>query len=237
MPRKYVAFDIETAKSLPAHVDNLLAHRPLGICCAATLKTGETAPRVWHSRLTDQSPAPSMSRMDAAELVAELARMVQDGFTIVTWNGLGFDFDVLAEESNMWSECRELARRHVDMMFHVFCERGFPVGLDKACEGMRLLGKSVDIDQCLVPQLWADGEFEKVIAYVGCDVQATLNLAVKCEQARAFRWITRNGKQSDLPLLSGWRTVEEALRLPEPDVSWMDKPKRRSHFTGWLQGR
>lgn len=34
MPRKYVAFDIETAKILPAVVSELKAHRPLGIACA-----------------------------------------------------------------------------------------------------------------------------------------------------------------------------------------------------------
>ena len=28
-----------------------------------------------------------------------LATQVENGYTIVTWNGLGFDFDILAEES------------------------------------------------------------------------------------------------------------------------------------------
>ena len=37
MKRKYVAFDIETAKDVPGEDFNWKPHRPLGICCAAAL--------------------------------------------------------------------------------------------------------------------------------------------------------------------------------------------------------
>lgn len=57
-----------------------------------------------------------MSRDDAAELVNFLAEAADSGSTILTWNGL--DFDILAEESGMVEECRQLALAHVDMMFH-----------------------------------------------------------------------------------------------------------------------
>ena len=39
---------------------------------------------------------------------------------------------MLAEESGSGDPCRELALGHVDMMFHIFCEKGFPVSLEKA---------------------------------------------------------------------------------------------------------
>ena len=42
-----------------------------------------------------------MSQQEAAGLVEYLAAQVEHGYTIVTWNGLGFDFDILAEESGM----------------------------------------------------------------------------------------------------------------------------------------
>ena len=35
MDGRYIAFDLETAKVLPALEFNLLRHRPLGIACAA----------------------------------------------------------------------------------------------------------------------------------------------------------------------------------------------------------
>ena len=55
---------------------------------------------------------------------------------------LGFDFDILAEESGMLDDCRRLARDHVDMMFHVVCQLGFGVSLDSAARGMAFIGKA-----------------------------------------------------------------------------------------------
>jgi len=37
MTRRYLAFDMETAKVLPPDVTDVLAHRPLGITCAAAV--------------------------------------------------------------------------------------------------------------------------------------------------------------------------------------------------------
>ena len=35
-------------------------------------------------------------------------------------------------------------------------------------------------------------------------------------------------------LPNGWLEVEQALRLPEPDTSWMDEPWSRATFTAWM---
>ena len=112
----------------------LRAKPALGIACAATLCGTENAPRLWHGQDDGGRPAPRMAREEAADLVNALSDFVDDGFTILTWNGLGFDFDILAEESGMPGECSRLARSHVDMMFHAFCDRGFPIGLDRAAQ-------------------------------------------------------------------------------------------------------
>lgn len=232
MNRKYLAFDVETAKVLPERVKNLLEHRPLGIACAATY-TGVEEPRFWFSQ-DDEKPASQMRRENLIHVIDFLAKSVQEGYTILTWNGLGFDFDVLAEESGMKTECRELARNHVDMMFHVFCDRGFPVGLDNATQGMKVKGKSSSLAGHLAPQYWLDGRHEEVLDYVAQDVRCTLELGEACEKAGEFRWVTRKGTTSNMPLRSGWLTVDEALRLPEPDTSWMDNPMSRTRFTGWL---
>ena len=100
---------------------------------------------------TANSPADRMGRQEAAELVQYLATQVENGYTIATWNGLGFDFDILAEESGMLVECRMLAIGHVDMIFHVLCELGYGVGLDAAAKGMRLAGKSKGMSGELAP--------------------------------------------------------------------------------------
>ena len=234
MTRNYMAFDIETAKIIPGQVRDLKAHRPLGITCAATLSSTDDGPRLWHGRTNDQKPAERMGRADAVELVNFLTESTNNGSTILTWNGLGFDFDILAEESGMVEECRQLALGHVDMMFHVFCELGYPIGLDSAAKGMRLPGKSSAVAQHMAPQLWADGKTDEVLDYVSQDVGATLELARACEQQRALRWVARSGNVRDMTLGSGWLTVDAAMRLPEPDTSWMDDPMSRNRFTDWL---
>jgi hypothetical protein len=57
-----------------------------------------------------------MIREEAAELVQYLSAQVEHGYTLLTWNGVGFDLDVLAEESGLLETCRTLALAHVDTM-------------------------------------------------------------------------------------------------------------------------
>ncbi len=163
-----------------------------------------------------------------------LATQVENGYTIATWNGLGFDFDILAEESGMLVECRMLAIGHVDMIFHVLCELGYGVGLDAAAKGMRLAGKSKGMSGELAPVLWAEGRREEVLKYVAQDVKTTLGLATTCEAAGTMRWFARSGKLRSMALPKGWLSVEAARRLPEPDTSWMTDPLSRKSVMAWL---
>ncbi|MCD6308024.1 MAG: hypothetical protein J7M24_03405 [Candidatus Latescibacteria bacterium] len=66
------------------------------------------------------------------------------------------------------------------------------------------------------------------------DCRITLEVAVTSERNRTFRWITRRGKAARLPLHSGWLTVQDALKRPLPDTSWMENPWPRKKFTAWL---
>jgi hypothetical protein len=232
--RRYLAFDIETAKNIPGDDFNWRPHRPLGITCAATLASDSTEVRLWHGKSDDGTPAERMSRADVGLLVEYLCAMVQDGYTILTWNGLGFDFDILAEESDVPTSCHDCALCHVDMMFHIVCCLGYPVALDKGAQGMGLPGKPAGMSGVLAPKLWADGQHQQVLDYVAQDVRTALQLARLCEDRRRFEWITRKGTRGRLPLPEGWLTVREASVLPEPDTSWMSNPLRRRDFTAWL---
>ncbi len=234
MAVKYVAFDIETAKDVPGTDFNWRPHRPLGIACIASMSSSCEEPRIWYSKGADGTPLPQMSRSDVVEFVRYIDSLIGDGFRPLTWNGLAFDYDILAEESNLWDQCKQQAMQHVDMMFHIVCEKGFPVSLANAATGMGFQGKLRGVDGRDAPTLWLQGQHDAVINYVAQDVRVTLELATECDRRRIFKWITSRGKIGTMPLPKGWLSVNEAMRLPLPDTSWMSDPIHRNSYSAWL---
>ena len=231
--RKYLGFDIETSRVSPEDGSDWRSQRPLGISCAATLLGDSQEPLLWHGG--DRAhPNDRMSPQEASELVKYLEDRTREGYTLLTWNGVGFDFDILAEESGLLEPCRALALAHVDLMFHAFCQLGHGVGLDAAARGMGLAGKLEGMKGADAPVLWAEGNREEVLGYVAQDVRTTLELAQVCESRGELRWVARSGKVRSLTLGDGWLTVSEAQRLPLPDTSWMSEPWSRTKFTGWM---
>ena len=134
-----------------------------------------------------------------AEFIRFLVDSVCDGFLPLSWNGLGFDFDILAEESGLLEPCRELARNHVDMMFHVVCEKGFPVSLKSAASGLRVKGKLAGVSGIDAPALWAEGEYDLVTSYVCEDVRTTLDVARKSESLGALPGRPKEGRKARCP--------------------------------------
>ena len=157
---KYVAFDIEIAR--PVHGDDWEASRPLGISCAATL-TDEGKCILWKGATSDfpqhpdQPYLPRMTTRQVTALAAYLSKMHYTGFKIITWNGLGFDFDILAEEcrDRDWArECANLAMLHVDVAFQMLTEMGYMIGLETCARGLGLEGKTEGMHGDLAPILW-----------------------------------------------------------------------------------
>ena len=235
LQQKYLAFDIETAVEFPSQAPDWRAHRPLRISCAATLASDEAGVRLWHGRTKEGTPTPRMQGVEAACLVEYLADMVKGGYQILTWNGLAFDFDILAEESGATDVCKRLAWDHVDMMFHFFCKQGYRVALDSAAKGMGLSGKTQGMSGILAPRMWAEGRYQEVLDYVSQDAKVTLNLAQKCQQNRKLHWITQKGTRQSLDLPDGWLSAKAACLLPKPDTSWMRNPASRDEFIAWLR--
>ena len=231
---KIVAFDIETANTEESISGDLSSLRPLGITCATALANDIDSPFVWHGKSDSGTPTAKMTREEACVLVQDLKELVSKGYTIVTWNGAGFDFDILAEESGLYSECAQLAIEHIDMLFHVLCALGYRVGLQRAAEGMGLRGKTEGMCGLEAPKKWAAGEYTEVIDYCVQDVRVTLNVALECEKRRTFKWITSRGQKRSLPLDKGWLTVRDSMHLPVPDTSWMTDAPKRSDSIGWL---
>ena len=233
MKRRLLAFDIETAKLLPEQVPDLLSHRPLGITCAAVADIEGHREMLWHGRESGTFAA-QMSRAEAQGLVRDLYRFVEEGYTLLTWNGLGFDFNILAEESGLQIECERLALAHVDMMFHVVCSKGFPLALDKVAQGMGLPGKPSGMSGSQAPVLWAGGLQSEVLDYVVGDCRTTVAVAHAAEERGGIEWVTAKGGRATMSLPSGWLTADQAMKLPLPDTSWMRTPLTRESFTDWI---
>ncbi len=210
--RRYIALDIETVKPFPAGA-NWRVHRPLGIACVALHSSAWPEPRTLHTLNPDGSIADQMSLDDLQSLVRKLVQWTApspEQHILVTWNGLGFDLDVLAEESRMAPECRALAWHHVDLMFHIFCHTGYPVGMATTAAAMGLPGKTAGINGAEACRLWRAGERLKILEYCGQDTKVTLDLALTCEQQQAVHWTSRAGNLNTLALPGGWYKVSQA---------------------------
>jgi hypothetical protein len=229
---KYVLFDLET--ELLDGTLNLDRYVPQ-ITIGATL-TGAGDLELWYEQDGAGQATGAMLRQETAQaLVGYLQDQVQDGHTIVTWNGAGFDFRVLARASGMLDACVDLAWGHVDMMFWLHCQKGFSVGLSSAAQAIGT-AKTAGLSGKDAPRLWAAGEYEQVKQYVAQDVRATAAVYESAVRSRVLRWINTRGRTSraDGQLAS----VREAYDLPLPDTSWMRRaPWPREKFVGWMLAR
>lgn len=237
MSAKLAAFDLEIARITPPDSYDLWKYAPLCITCAGIAFSD--------GRYEVHQDSPQLSPAECSALVDRLAALHAEGWTIVTWNGCGFDFRVLAQESGRVQECAALARTHVDLMVHVTFRKGYFLGLDKALAGARLAGKQHGVtlpDGRVIekmgpaaPALWAEGHQEVVLRYLKQDCEQTLALAQDVERRKRIDWTASTGRAQfvQVPTLA---SVEECFKLPEPDVSWMKSPPKRKEFLGWERG-
>ncbi len=234
---KLASFDLEIAKVLPLRARNLFKYGPLGISCAAVAFSDQPGAAYW-------SGEPQLSREKAGALVSRLGELVADGYTLVTWNGCGFDFRVLAEESGLLDDCAGLALAHVDLMLLVTFNKGYYLGLEAALHGaglggklktVRLLNGTVldDMQGAMAPRLWAEGETEAVLQYLEADVVRQLQLAQDICVTKAIRWRSKRGSPMEV-LVPRLLSVRECFALPEPDTSWMTDPPKREQFLAWM---
>lgn len=218
-----------------------------GITCAAvwsasTQKTtlcygSDETPRM--DREGHSMAAERLSRPEAVDLVRYLLEKQKAGDIIVTWNGASFDFAVLAKESGLFEECRDLARQHIDIAFLMLCVKGFMAGLSATGEGMGLGGKPEGMDGSVATILWNKDHSSqrRVLHYVASDAELTGRIYLKTLEQGYARWTTTSGRLSTWapPTVDGrLLVVEEALQLPLPDTSWMTRPRTREDCLTWM---
>jgi hypothetical protein len=241
MSQRLAAFDLEIAKGLPDDCDDWKEHRPLGISCAAL--AFDTVPmgigvHNWHQPI-------QMDRNMCQHVVRELLEWAEGNYTIVGFNSLSFDFSVLAEESDMYKECEQLALNHIDLMFIVVTLRGHFLGLDKAAKGMGIKGKLKevklndgtvlkDMAGAKAPELWAKGEYQAVLDYLGDDVRSTLELAQAIQHEKRVRWVSAKGYEQIIKIPKLY-TVKECLELRRHIPGWVTDPVSRKSMMEWIK--
>lgn len=240
-----IFFDLEISKIIPEEAGgDWSEYRPYGLACAATT-LGDDKILWWHGDENGRI-AECMSVYQCRALAAYLFERWFEGTQVVTFNGLGFDFDVLAEECQHqgWHDnIVDMALNHIDIAFAMFADLGYMCSLDRAAEGMKIPGKMEGMSGGLAPVMWAGSPEEQatVLEYVAQDVRVTADLYEEIVTAGYLRWITQKGhpcKRPWYPRLVDGRlpTVAESLEKPVPDTSWMDDPWPRSKFYGWTEG-
>jgi hypothetical protein len=235
---KLAAFDLEIAKSVPGG-GSWEPYFPLGITCAAVALEDQPDPIIWHG-------IPQLGAVECQQIVRKLEQLVNQGYTLLTWNGCKFDFHVLAVESGLTAECAALAADHVDLMLMFTFKQGHYLGLDKALKGAGVQGKRKQVilnngemlrnmDGAQAPALWARGEYDAVLVYLTDDVLQPLKLARRIEQLGCIRWLSGSGQslQVDFDRLY---SVRASFDFPQPDTNWMTNPPRRGDFVKWMPG-
>ena len=235
---KYASFDLEIALEIPQGDFDLKKAGPLGITCIGVALSDTKKEIYWHE-------PGQLSKEECKEVVREFWDLAEQGYTFLTWNGLGFDFRVLAEESGMRYKCAKLAlEHHVDMMLYVTFVKGWYLSLQSALEGAGCKGKLKEVilksgdvlkgmEGSQAPALWKAGEYDAVLRCLQSDILQPLDLVQYIEQHKEIVWTSKAGKPQCV-LVPEMLLAYECYLLPEPDTSWMDSPPTREGFIEWV---
>lgn len=161
--RKVLAFDLEITRPLPS--GDMDAAPFVGISCCAAKLSDVPHPVVWYAGQGPQSQFedwPLPAEMDAGQL-AEVADFLllhaSQGYEIVTWNGLGFDYKVLARgigDPDRSAALAKLALTQYDPGFVQVCQAGYMAKLVGVAQGLGVGSKTAGMHGALAPVLWSN---------------------------------------------------------------------------------
>ena len=228
-----LSFDIEISDIFElGKNEDMEKYAPFHISVAATAIHGGEE-RVWYSENEKGHPSLNLTQTRAHELLKYLEDMQQREFMVCAWNGLGFDLKWIGHQADNMALAARIALKSYDPMFQFFNQAGFPVALAKVAQSMGVSQEKL-MDGADAPREWCAGNHQKVMDYCLGDCQMTNLIIIAIQKAQKIRWMTARGKISSKPM-PRLKTVEEVIRDPEPDQSWMDKPMPKVTFYQWIQ--
>jgi len=230
---KLLSFDIEISDVFElGKYEDMEKYAPFHMSVGATaIHKGEE--RMWYSDDEEGRPALNLTQESAHDLLEYLYEKQQKGFMVCAWNGLGFDLKWIGYQSDDMALAARIALKIYDPMFQFFNQAGFPVALAKVAEGMGIPQMKL-MDGADAPKQWRAGNYQEVMDYCLSDCQMTNHIVRAIQQARQVRWVMGRGHISSQPM-SRLKSVEEVIRDPGPDQSWMDNPLPKTKFYEWVE--
>lgn len=238
---KLASFDIEISDQLSSPGE---PNYPPHISCAAIALSDAPDNVIFYTASQD---AEYMTPVQVASMIRDMADYVVNGYTFLTWNGIAFDFPVVAANckdfyASTYKALEIAFHNHIDMMLLVTFQTGYRLSLQSALLGANLAGKLhevplsdgtiiTDMSGAKAPELWVANERKAVLEYLSDDVTQPLLLAQYIETNKCINWQSKAGRpmRIEVPALY---TVEEAYQeLPPPQsVNWMADPIFRDAY-------
>ncbi|MBN1436318.1 MAG: hypothetical protein JW936_04530 [Sedimentisphaerales bacterium] len=227
-----LSFDIEISNIFDLKpYEDINKYAPFHISVASTV-INEGDQRLWYSTGKDNTPELKMSKETANELLCYLKAMQDDGFMVCAWNGLSFDIQWIGYNADNMKLASEIALKMYDPMFQFFNQRGFPVGLAAVAQAMGIKQAKLMAAEN-APRLWHAGKHQEVMDYVLGDSQMTNLIVNEIIKQKKISWVTQKGDRKSEPIPQ-LKPVEDILKEPPPDQSWMSAPIAREDYYRWF---
>ncbi len=229
---KLLSFDIEISDIFELKSgESFDKYAPFHISVASTaIHKGEE--QVWYSVDENNIPLLQISKTTANDLLEYLKAKQDEGYYICAWNGLQFDLQWIGHNAENMQLASDIALNIYDPMFQFFNQRGFPVSLASVGKAMGIKQAKL-MDGADAPKEWHAGNYQKVMDYVLGDSQITNLITKEIIKRKEIAWVTQRGVVRTEPI-QRLKTVEEILKEPKPDQSWMDTPILRENFYKWF---
>jgi len=161
---------------------------------------------------------------------------------VVTFNGSGFGFRLLADRINTpdipynavtKTDIAEIALMHTDIFTDFALDRGFRVSLEAACKGI-----GHPYARQSPAHLWESGQNTQAVDACANEARAIRALYAYASKWGRLRWETASGtvRAWALPTAPEFRPVYVALDhyvSKPPDVSWMKEPPKLDNDLLW----
>ena len=211
------------------------ARPPVNVACAVVALNDCSQPLVHVNRNTAGVIQDHLSREQVSDVLKHLAHLRSRGYNLVSWNGTAFDLQTMADITERYDQCAELALNHYDIMFQIFCNVGWPVSLAATAKGMGICHSSMTGPE--LNAAWQDpGARNLVVDQAIANATVCLDIAHTARREDRLRWHSHKGNRFTLRLTAGLLTVSQSMQLPPPDTSWMTETLERRHFVKWLPG-